>query len=199
MKIMAYSQESIRHAVEALKADELVIFPTDTLYALSANARADSAVKKVYAAKKRNDKQALPVFVRDLAHAQEFAIINAQAKELAKMYWPGALTMILRLKSGSYLSPYVSAFTGTVAVRAPRNKIVQELLKASKLPLVGTSANISGHSPVRTKSEILQDFQDSVALAIYGRAMNKSHLPSTIVDCTGKQLKIIRHGSLQLS
>jgi len=183
----------------AILAGELVIAPTDTIYALTANATDDDAVAKVYFAKKRSGDLPLPILVRDIEHAEQFAVFSANAKRLAEKFWPGALTLILPLKPSATISKVALHNEGSIALRVPQHKFFQQLLHKTQVPLVGTSANISGSATSDTLYGMISEFEQQVRYAIASKqdgAFNP--VPSTIVDCRSDDFKIVRQGALTI-
>lgn len=185
-------------ACQALKKN-LAVIPTDTLYALCANACSDDGVAKIYAAKNREPLKALPIFVRDIAHAQEFAVFSEKALELAKRYWPGALTIVLPLKQQHALSSLLCKDKNSIAVRVPDSKFIIDLITQIDAPITATSANISGQANSLNIDDIIEDLKLHVNVFIEGQdIINNPLIPSTIVDCTTQEMKIIRAGAIDL-
>jgi L-threonylcarbamoyladenylate synthase len=184
---------------EAIMAGALVIAPTDTIYALTADATNDAAVAKVYLAKKRLEGLPLPILIRDIEHAEEFAVFTDKAKQLAEKFWPGALTLVLPLKAGSRISQVALCSEGSIALRSPNHKFFQQLLQKTRLPLVGTSANISGYENSGTIYSMVAEFKQYVRYAIASEqdgAFNP--IASTIIDCRSEDLKILRQGAVSV-
>lgn len=121
------ASSSLLTAVEYLRAGELVAFPTETVYGLGADARRDSAVRKIYEAKGRPTTNPSIVHAADVAMARTCVkIFTHDAEKLAEKFWPGPLTLIL--ERGDTISPAVSAGRSTVAVRVPRHPVAEALL-----------------------------------------------------------------------
>ena len=147
---LGFDQNGIDRAAQILRAGELVAFPTETVYGLGGDARNDLAVAKIFAAKGRPRFNPLIVHVLDATAAEEFVVMDDRARQIASLFWPGPLTMVLPLRAGSRLSPLVTADLQTVAVRVPAHKAALELLRAFGGPLAAPSANPSGRiSPTR--------------------------------------------------
>ncbi len=144
-----------------LRAGRLVAFPTETVYGLGADAANDKAVAAIFAAKGRPQFNPLIVHVRDLTEAETLADFSPAARELAKAFWPGGLTLVLPRKKSARLSLLVSAGLDTIALRVPANKTAQALLAAARCPIAAPSANRSGEvSP--TRAEHVGDLADLV-------------------------------------
>src|ERR1041385_4301034 len=157
---------AVREAARLLRAGKLVAFPTETVYGLGADATNDHAVADIFAAKERPRFNPLIVHVANLAHAQEYSEFHAGALRLAKVFWPGALTLVLARRAGCALSQLVSAGLDTVALRAPAHSIAQELLAKSGLPIAAPSANASGRISATTAEHVKASLGDKVELIL---------------------------------
>jgi L-threonylcarbamoyladenylate synthase len=173
----------VKKAVDFLRAGKIVIFPTDTVYGLLALASNKKAVDKIYKIKKRPKSKPLPTFVKSFAAAKELAEINKNQEKIIKKYWPGKYTFILNKKYGS----------GTIALRIPKYKPLNNLLKRVNAPLAQTSVNISGQPPLTKIKDILEIFgvASGVDLIINGGNL-PNRKPSTIIDLIKEKNKILR-------
>lgn len=183
MEVKKISQASVNEAVAVIDRGDVVIFPTDTVYGFLADAGNKKAVEKIYKIKKRPDSKLLPVFVKDLKMAKELAEIDFPLAG-----WPGKVTYILKRKKGVKLYDGGEA---TIALRIPKHKPLNDLLKKINKPLAQTSVNISGQPPLSKISDIIKQFQKQDILLIDGGNLSKSN-PSTIIDLTENKLKKIR-------
>jgi len=167
-------------AVGALKAGELVVYPTDTVYGLGAAAGNEEAVKRLFVAKGRSPWKAVPLLVADAMMATGVAEITPVAHKLMAALWPGALTIVMR-RLDSYHS---AALAGgdTVALRVPDHDFARDMIAALGEPVVGTSANRSGGRVAVSAAEAAFQFGEMVAVAVDdGRATG---VESTILDIT---------------
>lgn len=145
-----FDQSGIDRAVTLLRAGSLVAFATETVYGLGGDARNDLAVARIFEAKGRPRFNPLIVHVADLAMAEHYAVFDAPARDLAAVFWPGPLTMVLPLRVGAGLSHLVTAELSSVAIRIPAHPAALALLRAFDGPLAAPSANPSGRiSPTR--------------------------------------------------
>ena len=168
------------HAVALLRAGELVVYPTDTLYGLGAAARNDAAVRKLCAVKGRPPSKALPLLVSDPVMAEWIAEVTPIAHKLMSAFWPGALTIIMRKRE----SFHSAALGGdTVALRAPAHGLVRNIITALGEPITGTSANRSGGRPAASAQEIAFQLGDMLSLVIDGGPI-RTRGESTILDIT---------------
>ena len=181
----------LARAADVLRAGDLLIYPTDTLYALGGRALDARAGRKVRAAKARESKP-LPLIAADLEQVGTIAsAVSADALRLAERFWPGPLTLILEAHRA--VPDEVTAGTATVAVRVPGLPLARRLCELAG-PLISTSANPAGGTPPVTCDEAVAGVGDAAALAIDagpGRAV-----ASTIVDLTGRPARLVRSGAV---
>ncbi len=185
---------ALPRAVETLRADGLVAFPTDTVYGLGALAFSPEAVLRIFAAKGRPSEKAIPVL---LASAEQLDRVAAEpppmALRLAERFWPGPLTLVMRRQPDL---PEVISETGTVGVRVPAHPVALSLLAAAG-PMAVTSANRSGSVSPRTAAGVLAELEGRVELILDG-GETPGGVPSTVVDCMGEAPIILREGPLRL-
>ena len=143
-RIAAANDASIAEAARLLRDGRLVAFPTETVYGLGADASSDDAVESIYRAKGRPAENPLIVHVASLADAEAIGVFDDEARALAKAFWPGALTLVLRKKNTARISALATASLDTVALRVPDHPVALALLKATGRPLAAPSANPSG-------------------------------------------------------
>jgi L-threonylcarbamoyladenylate synthase len=192
--LAADADDAVLTALRHLRTGELVAFPTDTVYGLGALVFDEQAVQSIYVAKGRSEDKAIPVLVGDPLDLEQVASsLSPAARQLADRFWPGPLTIIVQKRPD--LPAAVSA-TGTVGVRLPDHPVARALLKASG-PLAVTSANLSGQPSPRTAGEVLQQLDGCLSLILDG-GPTPGGTPSTVVDCTGGQPRILRAGPVTL-
>jgi L-threonylcarbamoyladenylate synthase len=179
-------------AIEALQNGDIVVYPTDTLYAFGVDINNKGAVRKVFEVKKRPLDNPLPVAVSDLADIEKIAFVSGIARDLAEHFLPGPLTMILNKKS--VILDVLTGGLDSVAVRIPDNDVALELLSRYG-PLTVTSANVHGKEVPDIISDLKMQFNsDDVAVYLdYGKL---NGLPSTIVDMTAGKSRIVRYGAI---
>jgi L-threonylcarbamoyladenylate synthase len=176
---------AIGDAVHRLKAGGLVAFPTETVYGLGADATNGQAIARLYEAKGRPAFNPLIAHVVDLAAAHALARFDADAERLAKMFWPGPLTLVLPKAAGCAVAELATAGLDTIAVRVPNHEVAQKILKNFGKPVVAPSANRSGHvSPTRA-AHVLADLRNRIDLIVDGGATSIG-VESTIVACLGE-------------
>ncbi len=184
------SKIDLSQAIAALKCGELVVYPTDTLYALGADVFNEDAVRRIFEIKNRPFDIPLSVAVASFDSIESIAFVNDIAKRLAEQFLPGSLTLVLNKKST--ISSTVTGGLDKVAVRIPDNEIALELLFKFG-PLTATSANIHDMETPKDAEGIKKQFKDG-DVAVYLDCGKLNALPSTIVDITTKTPKIIREG-----
>jgi L-threonylcarbamoyladenylate synthase len=182
----------LARALAVLHAGGLLIYPTDTLYAIGGRALDPMAAAAVRAAKGRGDDKPLPLIAADVSQARALASGWPEAAQrLAAAFWPGPLTLVLKAAAAVPLE--ITSGTGTVAVRVPALLLPRDLCGAAG-PLVSTSANRSGLPPPLTCPEAVRQVGEAVALALDGGLGTAA--PSTIVDVTGAQPRLLRAGAV---
>ena len=168
----------------------LIVYPTDTLYALGADVFNKKAVEQVYKIKNRPFSVPLPVAVSDVDKIEDIAFINDKARVLSEKFLPGPLTLILKKKK--CVSDVVTGGSENVAVRIPGNDVALKLLSEFG-PVTVTSANVHGEKTPGVINDVKMQFKQK-DIAFYldiGRLEGK---PSTIVDVASDTVKIIREG-----
>ncbi len=193
--LLPANDESIRAALKILRNGGLVAFPTDTVYGVGALAFDGKAVESIYIAKNRPIEKAIPVLIADAADMEKVGMnIPAIAHQLAARFFPGPLTCLIPKQPT--LPESVSA-AETVGVRVPDHAVARALLRAAG-PMAVTSANISGQPSPSTAQEVLAQLGERIDLIIDG-GKTPGGVPSTLVDCTGIDLKILREGPISLA
>ena len=186
--------EELESAAQLLREGGLVAFPTETVYGLGANALDASAARKIYEAKGRPSDNPLIVHISEVSDIEILARdIPEKAYELAKVFWPGPLTIILKKKD---CVPYgTTGGLDTVAIRLPANLIARSLIARSGVFVAAPSANISG-KPSPTKAEhVIKDMSGKIDMIIDG-GMATLGLESTIIDLSGNVPVILRPGCI---
>ncbi len=191
----AHLPDAIQRALDVLKSGGLVAFPTDTVYGVGSLAFDGRAVESIYFAKDRPVEKAIPVLLGDAADLDKVASeVPAMARRLAARFWPGPLTLVIPKKPT--LPESVSA-TDTVGVRVPDHPVARALLRVAG-PMAVTSANISGQVSPSTAEEVLAQLGGRIGIILDG-GKTPGGVPSTVVDCTGSELVILRAGPITLS
>ena len=187
------SSEAVRAAAAALRAADLVVLPTDTVYGVAADAFDRDGTEKVFRAKHRSRSFPLPVLVRSPKQVLGLVTrVPEPAELLMAAYWPGPLTIVVA--SDPNLSWDLGEDEGTVALRMPMDDVTLAIIREVG-PLAVTSANRSGRPPARTVDEARQALGESVAVYVDGGTRDDA-APSTIVDLTRSEPHVLREGSV---
>jgi len=187
-------EQQILRAVEILKSGGIVAFPTDTVYGLGANPFIAEAVERIYEVKRRARDLPLPLLLADRCDIEKVAAtIPDTARLLAEHFLPGGITLVL--KSSAWVPSYIRAGGDTVAVRIPDHHVPIALIRGLGLPLVGTSANISGRPSPTAAEEVNEQLGGQIDLVIDGGSCS-SGAESTVIDVTGVLPSILREGAV---
>ena len=194
---MQATDREVESAAAALRAGEVVAFPTETVYGLGAAARNVEAVQRVFALKRRPHTHPLIVHLLDASELPRWARqITSPAQQLAEHFWPGPLTLVLPRAAG--VPDAVTGGQDTVALRVPAHPVARRLLAAFGDGIAAPSANRYGHvSPTRAQ-HVRDEFGSSMRWLLDGGDCDVG-LESTIVDCSGPVPRLLRPGSITLT
>lgn len=190
MKVNCDNQ-GIEKAVHIIKQGGIAIFPTDTVYGIGCDPYNKESVRKVYDIKSRDISKPLPVLVYSKEIAERIAFFDEISKKIAERFWPGPLTIILKLTDNNLKESL--NLSNKIAIRVPNHKCTLALLKQCNL-LVGTSANISGESSFTNPDECFEKLHDYDIFVDGG--IISSDAESTIIEIENEEVKIIREGAL---
>lgn len=194
MKTLLLSPHEIEQAVALLKQGELVAFPTETVYGLGAPISNESSIAKIFSVKGRPQDNPLIVHISSFEQLEGLAAeIPESARRLAKAFWPGALTLILRRKSG--VPAGVSAGLETVAIRMPKHPLARTLIEKVGEPLAAPSANLSGKPSATSAFHVLEDFQGKIAAVLNGGSC-EGGIESSVISLAGARPLLLRPGSI---
>ena len=177
------SSKAITSAVKVLEKGGIIIYPTETLYVVGADATSDEAVRKVIIVKKRSESKHIIIAVSDMRMAKRYAVVTKKAEMLTKAFMPGPLTLVVTAKSDGRKIRY----------RIPDNKFVRSLIRKLDKPITTTSANISGKENLYKINGIIKVFDGKVDIIIDGGNIPKRK-PSTVYDVL--EGKILRKGPI---
>ena len=187
--------EDIERAADVLLTGGTVIFPTDTVYGLGANAADDRAVEKIFEIKNRDKKKPINVLIADFEDILKVAKIQSREEgKLIEKFWPGPLTIILKRKEN--VANSAASDGATIGVRMPNSDIARNLIREVGFPLATTSANLSGDEPGTTLDNIEKEVLEKVDFVLENEE-NLSEVASTIVEFDGKEPKILREGQIK--
>ncbi|MCT4635753.1 MAG: L-threonylcarbamoyladenylate synthase [Rickettsiales bacterium] len=186
---------ALKKIVRVIDDGGVVAFPTETVYALAADAGNPQAVEKIYEVKRRANDKPLPVLVGDVYQAKRIVEFDDRAKKLALILFPGPITIVLKTKIHSNLAKNVNQAIGTVGIRMPNSIPALKILQAVGRPLVGTSANISNTQSAVDAYQVLAEFDNKIDIVI-DKGATEIGIASTIVDLTTEDTKILREGAI---
>jgi L-threonylcarbamoyladenylate synthase len=185
---------ALQHATDVLKNGGLVVFPTDTVYGLASLAYNPGYIERLFIVKGRSNAQAIAILMADIDDLSKVAESpNETAIRLAERFWPGPLTLIVPRHPSL---PEILSPLPTIGVRIPDHALARELLRRTG-PLAVTSANLSGREAASTAQEALSQLGGRVHLILDG-GPTPGGVASTVVDCTTKELVIVRQGPVSL-
>jgi L-threonylcarbamoyladenylate synthase len=183
--------KNLNTVAEIMKEGKVVVFPTDTVYGLIANATNKKAIKKLFKIKRRKASKPIPLFIKNLKAVKKIAQINKPEERFLKKIWPGKITVVLKRKK--IKKELYGVDKKTIALRIPKYRLINNLLREIDFPLAGTSANVSG-KPATTKiKEVIGQFRNKKVQPdlIVDAGNLKPSKPSMVIDLT-KEFKILR-------
>lgn len=186
--------EVMKQAARLITEGKVIVCPTDTCYIFVADALDPKAVLRVFELKGRSYSNPIHVAVNSIEAAEKYAHVNEAARELARRFLPGALTMVLPKKE---VIPSLLVSGGdTVGIRIPDNKVILDLAAITNLPLTATSANISGRPTPYSTQEVVEQLGEAVknVALIVDQGPLSEHGLSTIVDLAADPPQLIRQG-----
>lgn len=189
LRISATKKNWIDKARQVLDSGGTVAFPTDTVYGVGVRAFDLAGIERLYAIKERERTKAIAVLIAETSQLEQIAQAGKSAIKLAKHFWPGPLTLVLNRQP---TVPELLTQGPTVGVRVPDHKVAQKLLAAAG-PMAVTSANLSGGKNTLNADEVIEQLDGRIDLLIDG-GQSPGDKPSTVVDLTAAQPKILRAG-----
>ena len=197
-QLFTNTPENIIKTAEILKKGGLAAIPTETVYGLAADALNGEAVAKIFAAKGRPMDNPLIVHVAEFEDIERFALVREipeAAKKLAKVFWPGPLTIIM--KKGGVIPDEVSAGLDTVAIRLPSHPSARAIIKAADTPLAAPSANLSGSPSPTTAQHVMNDMDGKIDAVFDGGACGVG-VESTVITLAEDTPRLLRPGKVTL-
>ena len=195
--IYSPNAENLHQAAEIIKKGGLVAFPTETVYGLGANATIPMAVAAIFKAKNRPTFNPLISHIAEIDALHDFVETDTRALELAKHFWPGPFTMVLKRNKKSAAMDLACAGLPTATVRMPNHKVALDLIKLSGVPIVAPSANRSQTISPTTAQDVYESLGDNVDMILDGGKCSVG-VESTILDITQKQPVLLRAGGIAL-
>ena len=186
--------EILKEALKALNNHQVIAFPTETVFGLGVFYDDQEAYELLNKVKNRREDKPYTMMVDSVNKITDYAFVNDKYLPIIKKYMPGSLTILVNAKDN--VPSYVTHGTGVIGIRIPSNKEALELLKFVGKPLLVPSANKADQKPALTVNEVKAIFNDEIKAIIPGEI--SSGQPSTIIDLTGEEIKLIRKGPIPL-
>lgn len=192
IKLEESFEEALEQSVSVLNNGGIIVFPTDTVYGLAAKYNQKEAIQKIYQVKGRDQTKALAVLVANLEQIEIISPgLSENAKKLVNFFWPGALTVVLEKRADLEAALSID---NSIGIRIPDDIFVRRLSEQIG-PLATTSANLSGQSNPTNIEEVINQIGDWVDLIVDGGEC-AGGIPSTVIDCRGEEIIILRDGSI---
>jgi len=198
MDIFSAHNLVVSDVVHRLEKGETLVYPTETCYGLGCDATNKDAIDRIYRIKQRDRGKPLLIIASSVDMLRSYVEWSPLVDQLAAMYWPGPLTVIMPVKHGTPLAAGVVSPEGMVACRVTTHPVAQALTIAFRKPIVSTSANISGGENVYTTSILLSLFENEAEQPdmLIDAGTLPERKPSTIVRVDGERLSLVRQGDL---
>lgn len=192
-KVIQIEEDQARkETMRLIKQGAVVAVPTDTVYGIACDVFNPKAIDQIYEIKGRERTKAIPVLMGEFSQFETISkSFSPSAKKLASVFWPGALTLVV--KKNQNLPENLSVFP-TVGIRIPDHDWLRELLNSTG-PLAATSANLSGEKSPTTPEQVMDQLAGRIELIIDGGRC-EGGIPSTVVDTTSNSIKILRQGGI---
>ncbi|VVB99752.1 Threonylcarbamoyl-AMP synthase [uncultured archaeon] len=181
--------ESLAAAKQVLRDGGTLVYPTDTLYGLGCNALSEKAVEKIYSVKGREEGKPLSIIVSDHAMLLEYCTVSSAQERILHALLPGPYTFVLPLRKRIPASPSM-----TIGIRVPEHMFMRQVSKELEMPIVSTSANVSGDKDAASLSSVSAGVSSKADLLIDGGKCQYG-TGSTVIDLIG--MKILRKGAVR--
>lgn len=191
METVLLEKENINEVIDLLNHDEVVAFPTETVFGLGVKFSHLEALEKIYEIKHRSHSKAISLMIYDPKDIEKYAYVNENAQKLIDHFMPGMITLVLKKKS--ILSDDFTAGYDTIGIRIPDDPFVLKLLKEVG-PMLVTSANISGQETLLNDQEVYKQFKGKIKMIVKGKCKNT--LASTVIK-VDEDVTILRQGCIQ--
>ena len=182
--------EGIDIAITSIKRGEIVVFPTDTVYGIGCDPYNQNSIKSIYQIKNRNPSKLFPILGLSKKELSKIAFFDERANKIAEKYWPGEITLVLKIKDEKLKK--ILKLDEKIAVRVPNNPCILSILKECKL-IIGTSANISDSKSFRDPEECIRNISGYDLFVDGGIISSKGE--STVIEID-KEIKVLRNGNI---
>ncbi len=183
------NDEAICEIIEELSKDNLVVYPTDTIYGIASNISSSNAIDKVFKVKNRSYDKAISVCVHDFKQLDEVAQLDSVQMKIARLLLPGPYTLLVKKQQG--ILSLLTANSDIIGIRIPDNDISSQLTR--EFPITTTSANISNNATPDNICDIIKQLGSDISIYIDNGNLKDNNY-STIIDLTGNNPVIVRKG-----
>ena len=184
----------LEEALKELNNHKVIAFPTETVFGLGVFYDDQEAYELLNKVKQRREDKPYTMMLASVNDVSKYAYINNKYQKLINKFMPGSLTILVKSKES--VPNYVTHNTGVIGIRIPSNKEALDLLDVVKKPLLVPSANKADQKPALNENEVKTIFKDEIAVVVPGKI--SSGEPSTIIDLTGDEIKLVRKGPISL-
>ncbi len=190
--------KQVEDVVKILNQGGIIIFPTDTAFGIGCRIDRKEAIERLFKLRKRPKDQAVPVLVSNIKMAQDYTYeISRDVKErLIDKFWPGALTIILKAKQ-EVVPDLVRGGGENIGLRMPNHKTLLNIIEATKIPILGPSANLHGDKTPYEFKDLDRKLLKLVDYVVKGECFLKK--ASTVVDCTRNPWRVLRKGAIEIN
>lgn len=189
---MTVPEVKMRRIVSELAAGRLIVYPTETVYGLGCDPFDETAVKRVYMAKRRPFDMPMSIAVKDLQMMEELTHLDDRARKLVKKFMPGPITLIVTKRP--VVPDILTASTNEIGIRIPNHPVALKLIEEFG-PIVSTSANVHSHKNPITCQDAIDDFGPAVSVYV-DAGQSQFGKPSTIVQLNEGEMALIRPGAI---
>lgn len=190
----SFNPAELAPAVDALRRDGLIAYPTETVYGLGASTRSQTAVRRIFEIKVREQRKPISVMICEPSAVAELCNqVTECARRLMAQFWPGPVTLVLQ--ASACMPEYLQSGTGSVGIRCPNHPLSMALVRLLGAPITSTSANLSGQPPPVDADDVVAQLGQRPDCLIDGGAC-PGQTPSTVVDVTGDRPVLLRQGAI---
>lgn len=186
--------KSLSKAIKIVKDGGIIIYPTDTAFGIGCRIDKEESVRKLFKLRKRPDEKAVPILVSSINMARMYSGLSGESLKLAKKYWPGGLTVVV--KSEPTVPSIVRGGGETIGVRMPNHNTTLELIRRVGVPIVGCSANFAGGKTPYKISDLDPELIKLCDFVMNGRCSAKT--ASTVVSINQNKVTVLREGAVKI-
>ena len=186
--------EKLKEALNALNNHQVIAFPTETVFGLGVFYDNQEAYELLNKVKQRREDKPYTMMLANVSDISSYAYVDKKYQKLINKFMPGSLTILVKSKDN--VPGYVTHNTGVIGIRIPSNKEALDLLAFVKKPLLVPSANKADQKPALSEEEVEEIFKNEISVIVPGQI--SSGEPSTIIDLTGDEIKLVRKGPIPL-